>query len=43
MLRIQYINGEIPVRQFTEDGGVIAPNSDKWKVNLTYAKNRDML
>ncbi len=28
MLRIEYINGEIPEQQFTEDGGAIAPNPD---------------
>ncbi len=27
-LRIEYINGEIPEQQFTEDGGAIAPNPD---------------
>ena len=28
MLRVEYISGEIPEQQFTEDGGAIAPDSE---------------
>lgn len=28
MLRVEYISGEIPEQQFTEDGGAIAPDPE---------------